>query len=197
MHRYLPLIFYIRNHKIHFQTDPDDKNGNDIKCNHIINHNCDEHLSKENEEKKEVTNDGKKNRKRKRQTRGKARKQKPRKLLEPEMFLCQHLDRLASWMNILEPRVVEIRELCGNDSLDSPSQVRVQYSNQYVHNQCNNETKDVTLPELCNLSDYICEHLDRNNRFGFHQVTNGDSLYFLDAEHIEYFNEIFGITGIE
>ena len=53
------------------------------------------------------------------------------------------------------------------------------------------------MSELQNLPDYICEHLDKNNRFGFHQITNRDSLDFVDAEYIEYLNEKFGITGIQ
>ena len=66
-----------------------------------------------------------------------------------------------------------------------------------MHNQCTNETNDATLSELSNLPDYICEHLDKNNRFGFHQITNDDSLDFVDVEYTEYLNEQFGITHIK
>ncbi|CAG8700682.1 10362_t:CDS:1 [Funneliformis caledonium] len=89
------------------------------------------------------------------------------------------------------------RELYGNDFLDSPSKAWAQYSDQYAHNQCANETNDATLSKFSNLSDYICEHLDKNNRFGFHQITNGDSLDFVDVEYIEYLNEKFGIIDIK
>jgi hypothetical protein len=82
-------------------------------------------------------------------------------------------------------------------TLDSSVQIGAKHSNQNVHNQCANETKDATLSKLRNLPDYICEHLDKNNRFGFHQITDRDSLDFVDVEYIEYLNEKFGITGIQ
>ncbi|CAG8442409.1 9316_t:CDS:2 [Funneliformis mosseae] len=69
------------------------------------------------------------------------------------------------------------RELYGNDSLDSPSKAGAQYSNQYTRT-INVRTKQMS--ELSKLPDYICEHLDKNNRFGFHQITNDDSLDFVD-----------------
>ncbi|CAB5330066.1 unnamed protein product [Rhizophagus irregularis] len=34
--------------------------------------------------------------------------------------------------------------------------------------------RDATLPELRNLSDYICEHLDKNNHEGEHEEKEGE-----------------------
>ena len=85
-------------------------------------------------------------------------------------------------------------KLCGNDFLNLLSKVEAQYSDPNVHNQCENEKNDATLSEL---PGYICEHLDKNNRFGFHQITNKDSIDFVDEEYIEYLDEKYGITGIQ
>ncbi|UZO11113.1 uncharacterized protein OCT59_002687 [Rhizophagus irregularis] len=38
---------------------------------------------------------------------------------------------------------------------------------------------------------------DKNNQFGFYQVTNKDSLGSIDAEYTEFLNETFGITGVQ
>uniref|UniRef100_A0A1D1Z470 Uncharacterized protein n=1 Tax=Anthurium amnicola TaxID=1678845 RepID=A0A1D1Z470_9ARAE len=103
----------------------------------------------------------------------------------------------SGWNDTSKLRDVGLRELCRNESLDVSSQAEAQYSDQHALNQCVNETKDAILPELHNLPDYICRQLEENNRFGFHQVTNKDSLGFIDAEYTEYLNEVFGITGVQ
>uniref|UniRef100_U9UR98 Uncharacterized protein n=1 Tax=Rhizophagus irregularis (strain DAOM 181602 / DAOM 197198 / MUCL 43194) TaxID=747089 RepID=U9UR98_RHIID len=38
---------------------------------------------------------------------------------------------------------------------------------------------------------------NKNNQFGFYQVTNKDSLGSIDAEYTEFLNETFGITGVQ
>ncbi|RIA92949.1 hypothetical protein C1645_820021 [Glomus cerebriforme] len=103
----------------------------------------------------------------------------------------------SRWNNMSESREVELQELCENEPLDSLNQVEARYSDQNMHNQYVNEKKDSTLSELHNLPGYICEQLNKNNHFGFHQITNKDSLDFVDAEYIEYLNEKFGITDIQ
>jgi hypothetical protein len=103
----------------------------------------------------------------------------------------------SEWRDKPKPRNMEIWELGGNNSLDSRSHVMAQYSDPNAHNQCANKRNDATLSELYNLPGYICEHLDKNNRFGFHKITNKDSIDFVDAEYIEYLDEKYGITGIQ
>ncbi|RIA86774.1 hypothetical protein C1645_828775 [Glomus cerebriforme] len=103
----------------------------------------------------------------------------------------------SKWTDKSRDRDLGLWELCGNKSLDLPSQVEAGYPNRNVNNQCANERNDATLSELSNLPDYICEHLDKNNRLGFHQITERDSLDLLDEGHIEYLDETFGITGIQ
>ncbi|RGB34635.1 hypothetical protein C1646_760350 [Rhizophagus diaphanus] len=92
---------------------------------------------------------------------------------------------------------VGLWQLCRDESMDPLNQIETRYSDQYTINQCENKTNQATLPELHKLPDYICEQLDKNNRFGFHQVTNKDSLGSIDAGYTEYLNEIFGITGVQ
>ncbi|GES76311.1 hypothetical protein GLOIN_2v1731132 [Rhizophagus clarus] len=45
------------------------------------------------------------------------------------------------WTNKPKDRELGLCELCGNNSLDLPSQVETEYSNQNVHNQCSNKKK--------------------------------------------------------
>jgi len=90
-----------------------------------------------------------------------------------------------------------LRELCGNDSLDLPSKAGTRHSDQYAHDQCAVETNYAALSELSNLPSHICEHLDKNNGFGFHQITNKDSIDFVDKEYIDFLDEKYGITDIK
>ncbi|PKY49823.1 hypothetical protein RhiirA4_528630 [Rhizophagus irregularis] len=101
------------------------------------------------------------------------------------------------WNDMSKSGDVGLWELCENKSLDPLNQIETQYSDQYTLNQCENKANQAILPELHKLPDYLCEQLDKNNRFGVHQVTNKDSLGSIDAEYTEFLNETFGITGIQ
>ncbi|GBC13757.2 hypothetical protein GLOIN_2v1791304 [Rhizophagus irregularis DAOM 181602=DAOM 197198] len=160
-------------------------NSNNIKRTHITNHNnarCamfhifNELLSKEeekekNEGKKEekIEEKGESNEDEKGKNEEKIRK-KEKNLMEQKTFLCQHLDQLTNGT------------IC-------QSQEMWDYGNCAETNPWTHLTK--LKP------DYLCEQLDKNNQFGFYQVTNKDSLGSIDAEYTEFLNETFGITGVQ
>ncbi|CAI2162734.1 18460_t:CDS:2 [Funneliformis geosporum] len=73
----------------------------------------------------------------------------------------------------------------------------IKYSDQNANDRRKNKKKDTTLSKLQVLPDYLQDQLKNNNRLGYHQITNKDSLDFVDAEFIEFLAEVFNITGVQ
>ncbi|GET52499.1 hypothetical protein GLOIN_2v1791304 [Rhizophagus irregularis DAOM 181602=DAOM 197198] len=203
-------------------------NSNNIKRTHITNHNnarCamfhifNELLSKEeekekNEGKKEekIEEKGESNEDEKGKNEEKIRK-KEKNLMEQKTFLCQHLDQLTSWMNILEltnnfmirPTCINMswitnrKRITENNDLflfpQNPDGTICQSQEMWDYGNCAETNPWTHLTKL--KPDYLCEQLDKNNQFGFYQVTNKDSLGSIDAEYTEFLNETFGITGVQ
>ncbi|CAG8630567.1 1992_t:CDS:2 [Paraglomus occultum] len=155
------------------QWQPESNKSTDIKTSHLDDHSSTSPQQTSNNSER-VMEDQSKNRKR-----------------------LTSLPERSEWNNKSKSTTMGIRELCENYSLDLPSKAGTQYSDRYAHNKCANETNNSTLSELSNLPDYICEHLGKNNQFGFHKITNDDSFDVIGDEFIEYLNEQFGLTDIK
>jgi len=85
----------------------------------------------------------------------------------------------------------------GDDPVDSINLSGAQYYDKNTHDKHTNEKKDIALSKLQDLPYHLQEQLNKNNRFGIHEITDKDSLDFVDADFIEYLAKTFGITDIQ
>ncbi|CAB4440504.1 unnamed protein product [Rhizophagus irregularis] len=77
-------------------------------------------------------------------------------------------------------RRMGLRKLHRNQSLDLPNQVETEYSDKNTHNRCANEKNEAFLSKLRELPDYLCEQLNKNNHWEFHQITEKTCWTLLD-----------------
>lgn len=109
----------------------------------------------------------------------------------------EHIPERSKQSDNAKTRRMGLWELCRDEPLDLPNQVETQYSDKNTHNRCANEKKEVTLSKLQELPDYLREQINKNNHLKFHQITEKDSLDFVDLEYFSYLNEKFGIKGAQ
>ncbi|PKY48304.1 hypothetical protein RhiirA4_404271 [Rhizophagus irregularis] len=83
-------------------------------------------------------------------------------------------------------RRMGLRKLHRNQSLDLPNQVETEYSDKNTHNRCANEKNEAFLSKLRELPDYLCEQLNKNNHWEFHQITEKDFAQPIFIDHSGY-----------
>ncbi|EXX70890.1 hypothetical protein GLOIN_2v1731132 [Rhizophagus irregularis DAOM 181602=DAOM 197198] len=109
----------------------------------------------------------------------------------------EHIPERSERSDNAKNRRMGLWELRRDQSLDLPNQVETEYSDKNAHNRCENEKKEASLSKLRELPDYLREQLNKNNHWEFHQITEKDSLDFVDSEYFSYLNEKFDIKSAQ